>query len=346
MSLDNRLRKGLDEFAAHTPPRPLDVGSDLQGVLVAGRRREVLQRAYRGIAILALLLIAALGIPSLLREFGSQEVNTADDPGIESDVDDGDTNAPSETSDVSRPSLGGFGSDGTRGDGGGKPQAGQRTSTTHQQPSTGQAGAARIPTPVAAGTYFYDLSGYFCGDFAPGCHSAKERKDTYDRPGGSHQRSTSRWTTSAGKFDAEYGYDFRADGVYWEHFHYTVTDNNGVVRDTFACPELAVTPSRVWPAGAKPGDHFEDTRPCNPYVFESGDSRTIVDILRAETVSIGGRDVSTLFVRVEWRRGNYYNITEGWVFHDNYLFVKEDLSWFTRHNRGEYHTMLESMTPS
>lgn len=342
MSLDNRLRQELDQLASGPLPEPIDIGSDLLGVLAAGRRRKVLHRAYRGLAIVALLFLAAFAVPSLLRQAGIQlntDVPPANQP--ERDHSLGTTSESSETGD---PPLG-------IGTGAGRGQTGEAAqgSVGPRQGGPVQKGSAtvpKVPTPMAAGTYSYDLSGYFCGELS-GCGSGKERKDTYDRPSGSHQRSTSRWTTSRGKFDAEYGYDFRPDGVYWEHFNYTVTDNNGVVADTYACPELAVTPHRVWHAGAKPGDHFEDTPPCNPYYLESGPGVTIVDIVRAETVSIGGRDVSTLFVRVQWRRSNNrYNITEGWVFPDKYLFVKEDLSWSTEHNSGEYHTLLESMSPS
>ena len=339
MSLDSRLQAARQARGVETPFDPLS--ASLPAVYRRARRLQLRRRAAQVLAGVGVLIVLGLGAPSVVRQLGIQKVKTADNPPTESERKRDDGLGTSESSERGglAPRRGQPGQSGEAASGGGASRQGD-------QEQKGSAVNPKVPTPVAAGTYFYDFSGYFCGDFTSGCPSAKERKDTYDRPSGSHQRSTSRWTTSEGRFDAELGYDFRADGVYWEHFNYTVTDNNGVVRDTFACPELAVTPPRVWPAGAKPGDHFEDNRPCNPYVLESRDSRTVVDILRAETISIGGRDVSTLFVRVEWRRNNGYNITEGWVFPDNYLFVKEDLSWSTNHNYGEYHTLLQSLNPS
>jgi hypothetical protein len=338
MSLDSRLQEARDARGVEIPFDPSS--ASLPAIYRRARQRQVRRRATQVLAGVGVLIVLGLGGSSVLGQLGIQKVKTADNPPTESEQkrDDGlGTSESSEREDVA-PGRGQAGQTGEGAQGG----------VSSRQGGPEQKGSAAVPkvaTPMPAGTYSYDVSGYFCG-YLGDCGSPKERKDTYDPPSGSHQRSTSKWTTSGGKFDAEYGYDFRPGGVYWEHFNYRVTDNNGVVVDTFACPELAVMPQLVWPAGAKPGDHFEDTRPCNPYVFESRDSRTMTDILRAETVSIGGRDVSTLFVRVEWRRGNRYNITEGWVFPDNYLFVKEVLSWSTDHNYGQYYTLLESMNPS
>jgi hypothetical protein len=341
MSLDSRLRAAREARGLEMPFDP--PSANLPTVYRRARQLQIRRRAAQALAGLGVLIVLGLGASSLLQQLGIQKVNTADDPPTETELkrDDGlGTSGSSERGGVAPPK----GQAGQTGQTAGAPRGGA-ISRQGDPEQKGSAAVSKVPAPMPAGAYFYDVSGYFCGVQA-GCGPLKERKDIYDPPSGSHQRSTSRWTTSGGRFDAEYGYDFRADGVYWEHFNYTVTDNNGVVMDTFACPELAVMPQLVWRAGAKPGDHFEDTRPCNPYVFESGDSRTITDILRAETVSIGGRDVSTLFVRVEWRRGSNYNLTEGWVFPDNYLFVKERLSWSTQHNYGEYHTMLKSLNPS
>lgn len=340
MSLDNRLRKGLDEFAADSPPQHLDVGSDLQGVLVAGRRREVLQRAYRGIAILALLLIAVFGISSLLRQFGSQEVNTADDPGIESELDNGDTSAPSETSGVSRPSLGGIGAGGSRTSEAGKVQAGQGAGTTRQESTTGQGGSSDIPTPKRVGTYSYSVSGQACGGLAT-CSELKELKATFIEPMGSSQHASEKWTNKDGsRHEAEYSYDYRPDGVYYEHYTSAVYTKEGAVLYAWACPELRAMPVRVWPAGTKPGDHFEYTVQC-----EGFSTRTIVDILRAETVSVGGRDVQTLFVKAQ-SQGSDQRTTESWIFPGHLLTVKEHASWTKDYGGGQYRTMLESMTPS
>jgi hypothetical protein len=337
MSLDNRLRKELTEFASESPPKALDVGSDLQGVRAAGRRREVLHRAYRGIAIVALVLIAAFGIPSLLREFGSQEVNTADDPGIESNVDNGDTSSPSDAGDGSRPSIGGVGTGGFRTNGAGTPPAGQGAGTTRQESSTGQAGSPVISTPKPIGTYSYSVKGQACGGFY-GCGDMKELKATYRQPNGSHQESSDKWTNQdGGRYEAEYSYDYRSDGVYFEHFTGALYNPHGVLVSAWACPELKAMPVRVWPAGTKPGDHFEYTVQC-----EGSSARTLVDIVRAETISVGGREVETFFVQSNADR----RTTESWVYPSHLLTVKEHASWTEDYGGGMYRTMLENMTPS
>jgi hypothetical protein len=337
MSLDSRLRRELTEFASESPPKPLDVASDLQVVRVAGRRSEVLHRTYRGIAIVALALIAAFVVPSLLREFGSQEVNTADDPAIESDVNDGDTSGPSKPGEVSRPSLGGVGAGGSRTNEAGESQVGQGAATTRQGSSTGQAGSSGVPTPKQAGTYSYSVSGQACGGLAT-CSAMKEFKATFDEPTGSHQHAREKWTNNDGsRYEAEYSYDYRPDGVYYEHYTGVLYTKEGAVLYAWACPELRGMPVRVWPAGTKPGDRFEYTTQC-----EGSSSRTIVDVLRAETISVGGRDVETFYVQSRANR----RTTESWVYPSHFLSVKGHERWTEDYGGGESWTMLDSMTPS
>jgi hypothetical protein len=332
MSLDNRLRRELDQLASEPPPEPLDVRSDLQGVRVAGRRREVLHRAYRGIVIAALALIAAFVVPSLFRQLGIQEVETADNPPAESERND-DLGKTGELSEKG----GGVGADGSRTNEVGKGKAGQGAGTPRQEPAPGQAGSSGIPTPKQAGTYSYSVSGQACGGLAT-CSAMKEFKATFDEPMGSHQHAREKWTNKDGsRYEAEYSYDYRPDGVYNEHYTGAVYTKEGAVLFAWACPELRAMPVRVWPTGTKPGDRFEYTTQC-----EGSSTRTIVDILRAETISVGGRDVETLYVQSKADR----RTTESWVFPSHVLGVKGHERWTEDYGGGESWTMLESMTPS
>lgn len=208
----------------------------------------------------------------------------------------------------------------------------------------------RAATFKPSGTYTYEMSGWIC---APNCDSLRERRDTYERPVGSRQRHVERWAQNdGGKIEAEIGYDYRADGVYLETYTGTYTNNRGAVGGAMACPDLPASPARVWPRGAKPGDHFEYTVPCATDISGHGKSkRTAVDIIRAERISVGGREVVALFVREEFRHGDEapYGTSEKYVLPDHYLVIKEHTNYANcaRCNAdGNYRLDLVSLDPS
>lgn len=341
MSLDERLREGLGRMAADFPPEPVDLGADLQGVLAAGHRRRVMRRASVAFVAVALLVIAFFAGPGSVRQVGIQKLKTADNP-------------PSETG--RNESLGTTGEDSKGGGvaprGGGSEQgaAGGQTRDA-EAPRTGPTAAAAggssgaHPTPKAAGTYSYTASGQNCGSF--GCGYPEEVTTTHDRADGSRQRSTSKWVnTDGGRFEDESVQDYRTDGVYLENYRYTYINKYGVAESAWACPDLQAVPVRVWPAGAKPGDHFEYTVPCGAYDPNSQET-TSVDILRSETISVGGKDVSTFVVHEEIRAPQSSNvrITDAWVTPDHLLWVKEQTSWRKDYGSGDYSLMLNSMSP-
>jgi hypothetical protein len=172
----------------------------------------------------------------------------------------------------------------------------------------------------------------------------KELSATFRQPNGSHQDVTHKWINKdGGRFEDEDSRDYRPDGVYLEHYHGTLYNPQGAVVSAWACPELRAFPVRVWPAGAKPGDHFEYTVQC-----EGGSTHNSVDILRAETVSIGGRDVETLLAQIKGQSpesSQRRRTTEAWILPANYFRVKEHAEWTEDFGGGRYQSILESMTP-
>jgi hypothetical protein len=346
MSLDERLREGLGEISADLSSEPLDVGSDLQGVLVAGRRRRVLRRAYTGVAVAAVLLIALFAGSGIVRNLGIEKLKTADDPPAEQNRDEGQGgSAGSSDNGVVVPR--GAGADGEAG--GAKSQAGSQAGTSRGGP-TPAGGKAATPTPP--GTYSFDVFGSHCGTFQgfTSCEYFKELELTFDPPTGSHQRETARFRYDGeSKMDSEHSDDYRPDGVYWEHFSATFVNPWGVPF-AWACPELEAEPRRWWRTGAKPGDHSESTRSCNDYSPGESESgyRSTGDILRAETISVGGREVDTFFVRQEVFSGaNLRSFWEGSVLPDHpRLFVTGHWWWKDDGGDGELWATLKSLTPS
>jgi hypothetical protein len=178
----------------------------------------------------------------------------------------------------------------------------------------------------------------------------KELELTFDPPSGSHQRRTSRFRYSGGaRSESEFSDDYRPDGVYWERMAATYVNSWGVP-SAWACPELEASPILWWRTGTKPGDHHESNRSCNDYSpseSESGD-RSVTDILRAETISVGGREVVAFFERSEDYRGaKLTSFWEGYLLPDHPRLPVKGYVWYEDDaGSGEFWATLKSLTPS
>lgn len=334
MTLEDRIRSAVLELH--------EVGASLTPVVLPSRTTMLRRRAAVGALAAIVAVIVLLMVPGALRQLGIQQVETADQPPAESNQDEGlgTTSEDSGTNHVTTRSGG-------EGVGGGQ-QSSERAST--RQSSGGQqvrTSVTKPSTPNRAGTYSYSIEGSKW-NYVHGRRTIKDYVTTFDQPIGSHQRWREKTTDEDGeRVEEEYGFDFRPDGVYLEHYAGTIYTPQGAVVYASACPEIEAMPLRFWPTGTKPGDHLEYEIRC-----EGGSRRITRDILRSETVSVGGKEVETLYVRGE-HRGDYlgypaYGFHELWIFPDHVLGVKSHHAWSYSCpgcGGGEYWTMLDSMTP-
>ena len=216
-----------------------------------------------------LVLLAACGdgrsAPEAVRESASQETTT-------STVEPTTTTAPGRTTTT---------------------RAGARTATTRAAAATNTTAApapagARALAPATAGTYRYDTSGAttFLGNTIP---FPAVTTLVVDAPSGTRQRSTRNLRDASGNgLQTEFTLDYRPEGVFLVSLRVT-TGFSGVsdVRDL-----RPASPVLLLATGAGPGAHREADLTGN------SSARLVVDVLREERLTIGGRAVDTLVMRV------------------------------------------------
>ena len=181
------------------------------------------------------------------------------------------------------------------------PAGGETTTTTRRAtgaPTTipaarPPAAAAAAPTaatgPPAAGTYRYDTSGSSSFGLGPVPFPAVTTL-MVDSATGTRQRSVRDLRDPSGTGAlSESVLDYRPDGVHLISLRLTTR-----VAGTTDVRELRpVEPVLILPTSARPGHHAEFDIPSNGGV----PAHVAVDVLREETVSVGGQAVGALVIR-------------------------------------------------
>lgn len=166
-----------------------------------------------------------------------------------------------------------------------------RTTTTAARAgasATTTAAGARALTPAAPGTYRFDTSGAttFAGTTVP---FPVVTTLLVDSPTGTLQRLTRNLRDAAGNgLSSEFSLDYRPEGVFLVSLKLT-TGFSGV---TDARELRPASPVLLLPTGAKAGTHVEaDLGGAPP-------ARLVVDVVGEEQVTIAGKPVDTLVIRV------------------------------------------------
>lgn len=162
-----------------------------------------------------------------------------------------------------------------------------RTTTTAARATASPAGA-RALTPAAPGTYRFDTSGgtTFAGTTVP---FPAVTTLVVDVPSGSRQRVTRNLRDAAGNgLSSEFTLDYRPEGVFLVSLKLT-TGFSGV---TDARDLRPASPVLLLATGAKPGTHVEADLGGTP------PARLVVDVVGDEQVTIAGKPVDTLVMRV------------------------------------------------
>jgi len=204
--------------------------------------------------------------------------------------------------------------------------------------------AAGPPKPPAAGTYTYDTTGTVSFGGAPGSFPARTTL-VVDPPQGVSQHSTRDERDSSGNGSVgDTTLEFRPAGVFIDELK-TTTRAFGVsdVTDLTANP-----PALVLATGAKPGDHL---------VFDMSGSgvnaHVTIDVVRTETVSIGGQSVDTLVVHQAAAlsgKADGSTVADNWVSPQYDMIVKEhtvsDFTAYGSRAHSDETSTLERLTPS
>jgi len=166
-----------------------------------------------------------------------------------------------------------------------------RTTTTAARagaPATTTPAGARALTPAAPGTYRFDTSGgtTFAGTTVP---FPAVTTLLVDSPTGTQQRLTRNLRDAAGNgLSSEFTLDYRPEGVFLISLKLT-TGFSGV---TDARELRPASPVLLLGTGAKPGTHVEADLGGTP------PARLVVDVVGEEQVTIAGKSVDTLVMRV------------------------------------------------
>ena len=166
-----------------------------------------------------------------------------------------------------------------------------RTTTTAARaaaPATTTPAGARALTPAAPGTYRFDTSGgtTFAGTTVP---FPAVTTLLVDSPTGTLQRLTRNLRDAAGNgLSSEFTLDYRLEGVFLVSLKLT-TGFSGV---TDARELRPASPVLLLPTGAKPGTRVEAD------LGGTAPARLVVDVVGEEQVTIAGKSVDTLVMRV------------------------------------------------
>ena len=228
-------------------------------------------------------------------------------------------------------------------------RAGARTATTRAAAATTPAApapaGARALAPATPGTYRYDTSGAttFAGNTIafPAVTTL-----VVDAPSGTRQRLTRNLRDASGNgLQTEFTLDYRPEGVFLVSLRVT-TGFAGVsdVRDL-----RPASPVLLLATGAGPGAHREADLTGN------SSAKLVVDVLREERLTIGGRAVDTLVMRstvtlapgdITGRQELTVNVDRGsrlWVKERSVTDASAAGGLFTAHS--EYTATMQRLTP-
>ena len=274
-----------------------------------------------------LVLLAACGdgspTPEAVRESAGQETTTSTVAATTT------TSAPGRTTTTTR--------------------AGARTTTTRAAgaatTTTPAPAATRALAPVTPGTYRYDTAGTttFVGNNIP---FPAVTTLVVDAPSGTRQRSTRNLRDATGNgLQTEFTLDYRPDGVFLVALRVT-TGFSGItdVRDL-----RPASPVLLLATGAGPGAHREAD------LAGTSTAKLVIDVLREERVTIGGRSVDTLVMRAVVTLGpgdvtgrqeltvNVDRATRLWVKERSVTDASAAGGLFTAHS--EYTATIQRLTP-
>ena len=236
------------------------------------------------------------------------------------------------------------------------------TDTPATQASGGSAGGpATLPTdtgppadataapatPLTPGIYRYETNGQssVSGGVTTGAPYPAITTLTADPPDGSAQHSTRDLRDNHGNGSVtETTDDYQADGVHLVHIKVTTT-YAGItdVRDFQPSPTPLIAPT-----GAGPGSHVHFT------MTGSGTTADVtIDVLRTETVDIGGMPINAFAVRTVTNLSGQVNgqtTSDTWVAPDHDLTLKEhvvtDATVGLNSVHSDYTATLQSVAPS
>ena len=228
-------------------------------------------------------------------------------------------------------------------------RAGARTTITRAGAAATTAAPApagtRALAPATPGTYRYDTSGAttFAGNTIP---FPAVTSLVVDAPSGTRQHSTRNLRDATGNgLQTEFTLDYRPEGVFLVSLRVT-TGFSGVtdVRDL-----RPASPVLLLATGAGPGAHREADLTGN------SPAKLVVDVLREERLTIGGRSVDTLVMRavvtlgpgdVTGRQELTVNVDRGtrlWVKERSVTDASAAAGLFTAHS--EYTATIQRLTP-
>ncbi|MGH9222577.1 MAG: hypothetical protein ACRD2W_01970 [Acidimicrobiales bacterium] len=203
----------------------------------------------------------------------------------------------------------------------GRPAAGSTAATAAQSGggATTVAPSRAALTPATPGTYRYDTTGSSRVGALVSTFPAVTTL-VVDPPAGSTQHSTRNLRDAAGGGPLfESTFDYRSDGVYLVSLKLTAT----VLVVTQAAELRPPSPVLFLPKDAAPGYHREMDIPTST---GQGTAHLVLDVRRAERVTVGGQGVDTLVVQLVTalggQIGGQVDITV-WLAPANRLWVKE-----------------------
>lgn len=142
----------------------------------------------------------------------------------------------------------------------------------------------------------------------------------------------------------DFTFDYRTDGLYLVNMRATIT----VLVFTAAGGLQPPAPVMILPTGASPGYHRELDVPT-----ETSTAHLVLDVVRREPVSVGGRAVDTLVIHLVATLPGEYNARLDltiWVSPEHRVWAREHLvadasaGAITYH--AEYDATLQRLTPS
>ena len=226
--------------------------------------------------------------------------------------------------------------------------AAARTTTTARSsstPTTAAPAGARALTPAAPGTYRYDTAG---ATTVAGSTVAYPAVTTLvvESPSGTRQRSVRDLRDAAGTgLMTDLTLDYRPEGVYLVALSVTTGFSGITDVRVFRLP----TPVLLLATGAGPGAHTEvDISARSP-------AKLTVDALREERVTVAGRAVDTLVIRmvvvltpgdISGRQELTVNVDRGsrlWVKERSVTDASAAGGLFTAHS--EYTATIQRLTP-
>lgn len=228
-----------------------------------------------------------------------------------------------------------------------QPTTSRRSGSTGATTTVKAAPAAAVIAPPASGRYSYTTTGSSTLN-ATVTPFPSVTTLTVDPATGTTQHSIRNLKdANAMGSSTDYVLDYRADGVYLVRA--TVNITSGALTNDFALNPAA--PVMFIPTGATIGTHLEVDLP----VTGAGTARLVIDVLREEAVTVGGRSVNAVVVRgvVTLPPGSVSGTQDLtlWFDRESRLVVKESsrtdasaLGGLARFN-SNYEATIQSLTP-